>query len=93
MARKHASIKGMGADNYLQDRRPAKNKKATFYLPADLVDRLDDAWLDMRRVNRALTKSELVTAALNAALTDYTTRREESALHRAVVGEPPSQEG
>lgn len=102
MARKRASVKGKGADIFLsgQDDQQGRvgtpaaraHKKATFYLPPDLLDRLDDAWLDMRRVNRGVTKSELVAAALAAALAEYDKRGKQSRLHRAATGRTEPEE-
>jgi hypothetical protein len=42
--------------------------KATFYLPADLLDRLDRIWMEQRRKNRKIRKSDIVKQALEAHL-------------------------
>jgi hypothetical protein len=42
--------------------------KATFYLPADLLDRLDRSWMEQRRKNRKIRKSDIVKEALEAHL-------------------------
>ncbi len=42
--------------------------KATFYLPADLLDRLDRIWMEQRRKNRKIRKSDIVKEALEAHL-------------------------
>ena len=94
MARKRASVKGKGADIFLsgqeghqdESHKARAHKKATFYLPSDLLDRLDDAWLDLRRLNRDVKKSDLVRTALTAALADYATNQEKSHLYTEIVG-------
>ena len=100
MARKRASVKGKGADIFLPGQgeqagepRPVPtraHKKATFYLPPDLLDQLDDAWLDLRRLNRDVKKSDLVRTALRAALADYATNQEKSHLYKEILGDTSS---
>ena len=104
MGNKRSSIKGKGADIYLggdsQAEQPAHftkatsgvHRKATFYIPPSLLDQLDDAWLDMRRIDRGIKKSNMVSAALEAALADYATKQEKSLLYRAVIGSGSSKE-
>ena len=105
MGNKRSSIKGKGADIYLggdnqaqQASRPMKpidgvRRKATFYIPPALLDRLDDAWLDLRRLDRSVKKSSLVTAALEAALADYVAKQEKSLLYRAIIDARSSKNG
>ncbi len=77
---KRASLKGKGAEIFLgseeerQEVRPARkpHQKATFYFPPELLEALDNVWLELRRVNRSVTKSELVAAALRSALDQHT---------------------
>ena len=100
MAKHRASVKGKGADIFLASNdddqahpRPPQalaRKKATFYLPPALLDQLDDAWLDLRRVNRNVTKSELVNVALEAALGDYVANQKKSRLYKELIGDTPS---
>ncbi len=98
MARKRASVKGKGADIFLSTQAPppdkprkeAPHKKATFYLPPELLNQLDDAWLDIRRLARSVKKSDLVRTALEAALTDYATNQKESHLYREIIGDTSS---
>ena len=47
-----------------------KSKAATFYFDPDVLDRLELAWLDLRRELGSVTKSAIVEAALIAALDD-----------------------
>ena len=47
-----------------------KSKAATFYFDPDLLDRLELAWLDLRRELGNVTKSAIVEAALASALED-----------------------
>ena len=42
--------------------------KATYYLPPDLQERLEDAWMLKRKINRKLTKSDMVREALEEYL-------------------------
>jgi len=51
--------------------KPAKDPidKATFWLPSSLLDRLDHAWIQRRRRDRRVHKSDLVREALEAHLT------------------------
>ena len=44
--------------------------KATFYLPASLIERLEQAWLERRRRGAKVKKSDLVRIALEAFLAD-----------------------
>jgi len=44
--------------------------KATFYLEDDVVSRLDDLWLQLRRQNKDTTKSGIVNAILAKGITD-----------------------
>ena len=73
--------KGKGVEAFLgPEGAPGK---ATFYLPPDLLVALDDLWLDLRRVNRRVTKSDLVAWILKEALRDYQEKGKESPLFRA----------
>ena len=104
MTNKRSSIKGKGADIYLggdgRAEQPSHSTKgtsdvrhkATFYIPPSLLDQLDDAWLDLRRIDRGIKKSNMVSAALEAALTDYAAKQEKSLLYQAVIGDSSSKE-
>ena len=60
--------------------------KASFYFTDSLLDRLDRAWMQLRLVDRRITKSELVQVALEEVLEEYEERGEESRLYRRLVG-------
>jgi hypothetical protein len=83
MATRRPTLKGRGADVFFSSEKsqPASNynsatvyqhtsiyPKATYYLPQDLQQRLDDVWMERRRANRKLTKSEIVRQALESYL-------------------------
>ena len=59
--------------------------RATFYLPPSLVENLDDVWLDLRRTNRKLRKSDIVRIALEQTLQEYQNERENSKLLRSLI--------
>jgi len=103
MSNKRSSLKGKGADIYLasEDAAPATaapkqgdaaRRKATFYVPSDLLDQLDDAWLDLRRIDRGVKKSDVVTVALEAALGAYTADQKTSRLYQQIIGEDSSEQ-
>lgn len=52
------------------DTRKVKEKRVmtTVYLPPELVDLLDEVWLERRKQDRKVQKSHLVAAALEAYL-------------------------
>jgi len=50
--------KGKGIGAYLGDEETPG--RATFYLPPKLLLELDDVWLELRRENRKLRKSDIV---------------------------------
>ncbi|MFH0924473.1 MAG: hypothetical protein V1872_02385 [bacterium] len=80
---KRPTIKGRGAEIFLgkEDSTPEKKHtviledqcadKATFYLPSDLLNRLDTLWMDLRRSNRRLRKSHLVKELIEKGLKQY----------------------
>lgn len=46
--------------------------KAGFYLPEELVDKLDEVWIELRRqVGRKLNKSDIVRVALQEMIGEY----------------------
>jgi hypothetical protein len=100
---KRSSLKGKGADIYLaseektqETTRPQQGggirRKATFYVPSDLLDQLDDAWLDLRRIDRGVKKSDVVTVALEAALGEYIADQKTSSLYQQIIGEGSSKQ-
>ena len=76
--------KGKGVEAFLGPEEA--QGKATFYLPPAVLTALDDLWLDLRRVNRRLTKSALVAWILNQALKEYREKGRESPLFQALAG-------
>ena len=100
---KRSSLKGKGADIYLAAEEKTQEKplsqqkggvrrKATFYVPSDLLDQLDDAWLDLRRIDRGVKKSDVVTVALEAALGAYIADQKTSFLYQQIIGEGSSKQ-
>jgi hypothetical protein len=75
--------KGKGIGAYLGDEETPG--KATFYLPPKLLLELDDVWLELRRENRKLRKSDIVAWTLSQALKLYQEKGKESELYRALV--------
>jgi hypothetical protein len=83
MTTKRPTIKGRGAEIFLgrENSIPEQQHavtpadqygdKATFYLPADLLDRLDTVWMNLRKSNRKLRKSHLVKDLIEKGLKEY----------------------
>jgi len=63
--------KGTNKQAYQRASEPKKAKKATFYLPEDIVDEIEKVWLRRRHKDKKVTKSELVRIALEQALRDW----------------------
>ena len=100
---KRSSLKGKGAGIYLDSeesaqepplakRGSATRKKATFYVSSDLLDQLDDAWLDLRRIDRGVKKSDVVTVALEAALGAYIADQKTSSLYQQIIDKGSSKQ-
>jgi hypothetical protein len=53
----------------------SKYPKATFYLPVEMLERLDKVWLARRNRNRRIKKSDLVREALDIYLAEQERRR------------------
>lgn len=85
MARKRASVKGKGVDIFFEAEEAPKRQKATFYFPRSLLEELDDIWLELRRRQRRLKKSDIVAAALEMALREYAEKGEESPLFKELA--------
>jgi len=85
MTTKRPTIKGRGAEIFLGKEASTPEKqhtvipaeqygdKATFYLPADLLERLDTVWMNLRKSNRRLRKSHLVKNLIEKGLKEYET--------------------
>lgn len=93
MAKKRATMKGKGADIFLGTEReeqqevgrehkpvPQPNQKATFYFPPEILQKLDKTWLEFRRTNKDVKKSDLVATALSAALEKHAANPKNSVL-------------
>ncbi|MCL4502369.1 MAG: hypothetical protein M1438_11045 [Deltaproteobacteria bacterium] len=77
---KRPSLKGRGADIFLGEEAGVKAgqnagmpagqqaEKATFYLPAELLVRLDNLWMSLRKSDRKLKKSHLVSELLDKGI-------------------------
>lgn len=85
------TAKGKGADIYLNNElisgETSEKEKASFYFTLELLNQLDQAWMQLRMKNRKLTKSELVQTALAEMLEEYRERQEESRLYQRLVGQ------
>ncbi|MBC7189099.1 hypothetical protein H5U35_02635 [Candidatus Aerophobetes bacterium] len=86
---KRVRIKGKGAAIFLGDNKTSSQQnikpashlkdeksntiKATFYLPEELVDELEEVWLTLRKKykQRKVTKSEIVQVALRKAFEQW----------------------
>lgn len=75
-------MKGKGVDIFFESGEAPKRQKATFYFPQSILQGLDDLWLDLRRRNRKLKKSDIVVAAVKMALEEYAEKGEESTIFR-----------
>ncbi len=100
---KRARIKGKGAAIFLgeetptlqQDSKTAKQytvktvntSKATFYLPANLIDELEDVWLTLRKTykQQKVTKSKIVQIALGKIFEDWKMKQDESILINQLI--------
>jgi len=81
MARRRPSIKGKGADFFFESApQTSAQVKVTFYLPKELVDKLDEVWLDLRRTYKKLRKSDIARIALEEILSDYEGKQQNSKL-------------
>ena len=52
-----------------------KYPKATFYLPVEMLERLDKVWIARRNRDRRIKKSDLVREALDIYLAEQERRR------------------
>ena len=72
--------------------RPKLDKdKATFYLSEDILDLLDEVWLDIRRMapksrRKGINKSIIVEAALEVILGGFEKDKEASLLSQMILG-------
>jgi hypothetical protein len=69
---------------------PGEKAKATYYLAADVLDELEEAWITLRRlapqeVRGSVSKSLIVEAALRLSLAELEKAGEKSKLARKVL--------
>jgi len=101
---KRTRVKGKGAAIFLGDDKPASqytNKtarqytgkpvntsKATFYLPLDLIDNLEDTWLSLRRKykDKKVAKSEIAQIALQEIIKEWEEKQDNSTLVKRLTG-------
>lgn len=93
---KRPTAKGKGADIFLGEEEAATaetaqdtvaKEKASFYFTLELLEELDQTWMQLRMRNRKLTKSELVQAALEEMLREYQQRQEDSRLYQRLISQ------
>ena len=95
---KRTRVKGKGAAIFLGEDKPASQStntpvkqhtgktvntsKATFYLPIDLIDNLEDTWLSLRGKykNRKVAKSEIAQIALEEIIKEWEEKQDNSML-------------
>jgi hypothetical protein len=53
----------------------SKYPKATFYLPVEMLERLDKVWITRRNRDRRIKKSDIVREALDIYLAEHERRR------------------
>lgn len=95
---KRVSLKGKGADIYTNPEEPKDQQasipslqhtsvtipltKATFYLPSDEVEALDNFWMSLRKKskNKKISKSLIVSQLINKAFHDLRGESEDKIL-------------
>ena len=101
---KRTRVKGKGAAIFLGEDKPASQQttksakqytgkpvntsKATFYLPVDLIDNLEDTWLSLRRKYRSkkVAKSEIAQIALQEIIKEWEKKQDNSILAKRLTG-------
>ena len=63
-----------------EDIRSTEQRKATFYIPVILIDKLDSVWLDLRKTHKKLKKSDIARVALEQLLRAYEEKHQDSIL-------------
>lgn len=100
---KRTRVKGKGAAIFFGEDKPASqhtNKpvrqytgktantsKATFYLPTDLIDGLEDAWLSLRAKykDKKVAKSEIAQIALEEIIKEWQEKQDNSILAKRLT--------
>ena len=101
---KRARTKGKGAAIFLGEDKPASRQiskpvkqyagktantgKATFYLPIDLINDLEDTWLSLRSKYRdkKVAKSEIAKIALEELIKEWKEKQDNSILVKRLTG-------
>ena len=101
---KRTRVKGKGAAIFLGEDKPASQQtnktarqyagkpvntsKATFYLPVDLIDQLEDTWLNLRAKykEKKVAKSEIAQIALQEIIKEWEKKQDNSVLARRLTG-------
>jgi len=101
---KRTRVKGKGAAIFLGEDKPASQQttkpvrqyagkpvnisKATFYLPVDLIDNLEDTWLTLRRKykDKKVAKSEIAQIALQEIIKEWEEKQDNSTLAKRLTG-------
>ena len=101
---KRIRVKGKGGAIFLGDDKPASQQtnktvrkyagkpvntsKATFYLPVDLIDDLEDAWLNLRGKykDKKVAKSEIAQIALQEIIKEWEENQDNSILVKRLTG-------
>ena len=100
---KRTRVKGKGAAIFLGEDKPASQhtnipvqqhtgktvntSKATFYLPVDLIDHLEDTWLTLRGKykNKRVAKSEIAQIALQEIIKEWEEKQDNSTLAKRLT--------
>lgn len=80
MTNKRPTIKGKGADFFFEQKKSTEQGKATFYFSRDLIDKIDDVWVDLRKTYRKLRKSDIARIAIEDLVRDYADKQQDSKL-------------
>jgi len=101
---KRTRVKGKGAAIFLGEDKPASQhtskpirqytgkpvntSKATFYLPVDLIDDLEDTWLSLRGKykDKKVAKSEIAQIALEEIIKEWEKKQDNSILAKRLTG-------
>lgn len=89
---KRPTIKGKGADLFLGEAEKPRKKipslrkgKITFYLSPSLIEKLDNIWLTLRKENKKVSKSDIITKGLDDILEDFEKKGPESEIAKYLI--------
>ncbi|MBU2598609.1 MAG: hypothetical protein KKC53_05505 [Actinobacteria bacterium] len=101
---KRPRVKGKGVAIFLGEDKPSSQQtnkpvkqytgktvntsKATFYLPTNLIDDLENTWLSLRGKykDKRVTKSEIARIALKTIINDWKEKHNKSTLVKRLTG-------